>query len=310
MSSSKQNTSLYHDIPELKLLGRGKVRDVYDLGGKILFVTSDRISAFDYIMPDPIPDKGRILTGISEWWFTNTEHIIDNHLLSTSITELPNEAGKHHDYLVGRTMIVKKAKTLPIEFIVRGYITGGGWKEYKETGSICGNKLPDNLIKDSELAIPIFTPSTKADTGHDENIDYATYEKIINDFAKANNVKINPAILKDKSIQLFEFGKEMLEKKGILLADTKFEFGLLENGEVILIDEALTPDSSRFWLAEDWKPGDKRTNYDKQILRDWLENTDWDKNSEPPNLPEDIISATREKYITAYTTITGLEFEG
>jgi phosphoribosylaminoimidazole-succinocarboxamide synthase len=308
MIKNPNNDKLYVPLEGMPEPKHGKVRDVYDLGDKVLFVASDRISAFDWVMPDPIPDKGRILTAVSEWWFRNTEHIIDNHLISTSSEELPDAARRHAAYLKDRSMLVRKAKTLPIEFIVRGCITGGGWKEYCDTGAICGNKLPEGLIKDSELPEPIFTPSTKAEEGHDENIGMDEYEGILRDFAKQQNVEINPFRLVDKSIELFEFGRDTLKKKGILLADTKFEFGLIESGDVILIDEALTPDSSRFWLDTKWKEGEKRYNYDKQILRDWLEETGWDKSSPPPELPEEIITQTRDKYIEAYRKITGKDF--
>lgn len=308
MTKHQKNSKLYIRLDGLPKPRLGKVRDVYDLGDRVLFVASDRISAFDWVMPDPIPDKGKILTAISAWWFRNTSHIIDNHFISSSLEELPAEATTHSSYLEGRTMIVKKAKTLPIEFIVRGYITGGGWKEYCETGSICGNELPQGLNKDTQLPEPIFTPSTKAEEGHDENIDLPTYKRIIADFAKNEAVDIDADFLIKKSIELFKYGSESLKKKGILLADTKFEFGLTEDGQIILIDEALTPDSSRFWLDTDWQIGDRRYNYDKQILRDWLEQEDWDKSSPPPRLPEEIIHSTREKYIEAYETIIGQKF--
>jgi len=299
---------LYHIMEGLGIPKHGKVRDIYDYGEKVIFIASDRISAYDYVMPNLIPDKGKILTSISEWWFENTEHILPNHLISTSTKELPEKAQPHLDYLRGRSMVVTKAITLPIEFIVRGYITGGGWNEYKRTGAICGVALPEGLVKDSELETPIFTPSTKAESGHDENIDYLKYSEILKNFSSAHGVTLDPDFLRDKVLELFEFGRQTLAKKGLLLADTKFELGLLQDGSVILIDEALTPDSSRLWLATEWEPGDKRVNYDKQILRDWLESIGWDKSSSPPSLPREVIDKTREKYIEAFQLITGKDF--
>jgi phosphoribosylaminoimidazole-succinocarboxamide synthase len=293
-------------LPEPK---RGKVRDIYDLGETVLFVSTDRISAFDHIMPDLIPDKGIILNKISEWWFRNTDHIIDNHLISTQITSLPEKVQQYSSELTGRSMLAKKAITLPIEFIVRGAITGGGWKEYESTGAIGGNKLPAGLPKDTELEEPVFTPSTKAEVGHDINIDYNQYKEILKVFCNEHDADINADHLKDKAIELFDFGKNTLKKKGILLADTKFEFGLLpDTGKVILIDEALTPDSSRFWdIDSGWKPGQKRINYDKQILRDWLESTGWDKEKAPPRLPNEIVESTSDKYRHVLKLITGHE---
>lgn len=290
------------NIPHLKLIRKGKVREVYDVGNSLLIIASDRISAFDVIMNEPIPDKGKLLTQISTYWLNNTKHIIDNHLISDRVQEYPESLDKDGFILDKRSMLVKKAKPLPVEFIVRGYIAGSGWKSYIETGQIGGINLPAGLKKYGKLPEPIFTPSTKADEGHDENIDYKQCANIIG--------KDTADYLRDISIQLYNFGAEKLEKSGLLLADTKFEFGQLDNGEIILIDEALTPDSSRMWLAESYKEGEEPYNYDKQILRDYLETLDWDKTPPPPTLPQVIIDNIRTKYLEAYFKVTGNKFLG
>jgi phosphoribosylaminoimidazole-succinocarboxamide synthase len=290
---------MHYLIDELPIFRKGKVREVYILDNQMLFVASDRISAFDVIMNQNVPDKGRILTSISEFWFSNTKHIIDNHLITTDVNNFP--AGyvdpKHYPMLKNRSMLVRKATPLTVEFVVRGYLAGSGWKEYKKYGTVCGEKLPDGLEEYSKLPEPIFTPATKAESGHDENINFEECAAIIG---------TETAIyLKEISIALYNFGHNLLLEKGIILADTKFEFGTLDSGELILIDEALTPDSSRFWLQEGYKPGQTPTNYDKQILRDYLETLTWNKQYPPPVLPEEIITQTRNKYIEAFELITG-----
>lgn len=289
------------NLEKLDLVRKGKVREVYDLGENLLIVASDRISAFDVIMNEIVPEKGKILNQISTYWLKETKQIVENHLVSDTATEHPSLL-EYADYLNGRSMIVKKAKPLPVEFIVRGYIAGSGWKSYQENGSICGVELPEGLVKYGRLEEPIFTPSTKADEGHDENI---TYEQCCEILGTELTDK-----LKKVSIDLYNFGSKKLEEEGVLLADTKFEFGELEDGSIILIDEALTPDSSRMWLAEDYEPGKEPTNYDKQILRDYLESLDWDKNPPAPTLPKEVIDRILSKYKEAFVKITGREYVG
>lgn len=282
----------FQDIP---LIRRGKVRDVYDLGEWLLFVATDRISAFDVIMNEPIPGKGIILNKISEFWFNNTKHIIDNHFISSNIEDYPDICKKYRQVLDGRSMIVKKCTPLPVECIVRGYIAGSGWKEYQKSQTICGIPLPSGLKEFEKLPEPIFTPSTKADAGHDENISPEKAKQILGE-----NVF---DLIEKASIELYKFAANYLDQRGIILADTKFEFGTID-GKIILIDEALTPDSSRFWLKANYAAGVPQTNFDKQILRDWLESTGWDKQPPPPELPPEIIRGTLEKYQMALEMIT------
>jgi phosphoribosylaminoimidazole-succinocarboxamide synthase len=281
----------------LTLKGRGKVRDIYDLGDTLLIVATDRISAFDVVMAEPIPDKGRILTRISEFWFRAAEDIVPHHLISTDVEEFPSECASHQEVLQGRTMWVKKAKPLPVECIVRGYLAGSGWKDYQRTGAVCGIPLPPGLVESQKLPEPIFTPSTKAEGGaHDENISFDRMAELIGeDLARR---------VRSLSLALYERGRQMAESKGILIADTKFEFGLL-HGELILIDELLTPDSSRFWPADHYRPGGPQPSFDKQFLRDYLDSLDWDKTPPPPPLPPEIINRTREKYLEALVRLTG-----
>lgn len=295
--------ALYNiEFDDLKLVRKGKVREVFDLGESLLIVATDRISAFDVIMNEPIPEKGKILNQISTFWLNNTKHIINNHLIASDVSDFPDSLSAHKDILSKRSMIVTKAKTLPVEFIVRGYVAGSGWKSYQETGKICGIDIPVGLRKYEKLPEPIFTPSTKADEGHDENISYEQCCDILG--------KKTTDLLKAISIELYNFGADRLEKSGILLADTKFEFGELESGEIILIDEALTPDSSRLWLEETYQPGEEPENYDKQILRDYLETLDWDKTPPAPSLPSGVIEKIIAKYLEAYSKITGTHFVG
>ena len=285
------------DFPELKLLKRGKVRDIYDLGDYLLMVVSDRISAFDVVMPEPIPDKGIILTQISMFWFDAVESLIQNHVVAHDVDQFPKVCHQYAEVLRGRSMLVKKAQPLPVECIVRGYISGSGWKEYTEKGSICGIQLPEGLQESQKLAAPIFTPSTKAEHGeHDMNIGFEEAAKLVGQ-ERAEH-------LRQLSIGIYQTGVELADQKGIIIADTKFEFGLIGD-DLILIDEILTPDSSRFWPKESYSPGGPQKSYDKQYLRDYLNSLDWNKKAPGPPLPEDVISDTRKKYLEALTQLTG-----
>lgn len=285
------------NFEDIKLFRRGKVRDVYDLDDKLLFVASDRISAFDVIMNEAIPKKGEILTEISQFWFEKTKHILPNHFISSNIEDYPDICKKYEAELTKRSMLVKKSKPILLECVVRGYIAGSGWKEYKKQGTICGVQLPAGLLEYQKLSEPIFTPSTKAEVGHDENISFIEACSIV---GKEIAEKV-----RDYSLKLYNFAYEYLYKRGIILADTKFEFGLNNNDEIILIDEALTPDSSRFWLLDDYSVGRAQMNFDKQVLRDYLESTNWNKKAPAPKLPEEIIQKTLEKYKFALKAICG-----
>jgi phosphoribosylaminoimidazole-succinocarboxamide synthase len=269
---------------------RGKVRDVYDLGGQLLIVATDRISAFDCIMPEGIPDKGRILTQVANFWFDATRDLVPNHLEATRVADFPAELRPHADALEGRAILVRRTRPLPVECVVRGYLAGSGLKEYNRSGTVCGIPLPAGLRNADALPEPIFTPSTKAEEGHDENIDFETMARMIGrDLAQR---------VGELSLALYRRGLELARERGIILADTKFEFGQLENGELILIDEALTPDSSRYWLADSWQPGSNPPSLDKQFLRDYLEALpDWNKQPPAPHLPAEIIAGVRARYL-------------
>lgn len=281
----------------LQLVTRGKVRDIYNVGNNLLIVATDRISAFDVVMDDPVPDKGVILTRISNFWFESLSSIIDNHLISVNPDEYPNECLPYKEFLIGRSMIVHRAKPLPVECIVRGYVSGSGWLEYRETGSISGVPLPKGLEESSKLPEVIFTPSTKGAPGiHDENISF-------DDVVQLTDEK-TAKIIKEASLRLYEAGRDLAKKNGIIIADTKFEFGVVNDG-IILIDEVLTPDSSRFWPADEYKPGGPQKSFDKQFLRDYLNGLDWQKQPPPPKLPADIIQVTREKYLEVLKRLTG-----
>ena len=296
-----QPVVLQTNIPGVPAPKRGKVRDIYDLGDKLLIVVTDRISAFDVIMPDGIPDKGVVLNQISLYWFKQVENIIDNHVLSTDISTLPEAFQKSKDQLENRSMIVKKAKPLPAECIVRGYLTGSGLKEYQKTGKVCGIQLPKGLVESSRIGEPIFTPSTKAEEGHDLNISFEEMKKLLKDDGLAEKVK-------EVSLAIYKKGRDLADTKGIIVADTKFEFGLF-NGSLILIDEVMTPDSSRFWPKADYKEGVSQKSFDKQFLRDYLETLkDWNKTPPGPPLPKEIIMKTREKYVEAFERVTGKKF--
>jgi phosphoribosylaminoimidazole-succinocarboxamide synthase len=280
---------------------QGKVRDIYDLGDRLLLVASDRISAFDVVMNEPIPDKGRILTSLSAFWFRHLADVVPNHLLSLNVDDFPAACRPHQDLLAGRTMLVKKTRPLPVECIVRGYLSGSGWAEYQENGSIGGLPLPPGLVESARLPQPVFTPSTKAELGeHDENISFAAMgEKIGIDLA---------ARVREVSLTLYLQAQAWAEPRGIILADTKFEFGLVD-GELLLIDEVLTPDSSRFWPLEDYRPGGPQKSYDKQYLRDYLESLGWNKKPPPPPLPPEVIANTRARYVQALKVLTGEELQ-
>jgi len=279
------------DLKGLKLLGRGKVRDIYDLGEHLLIVATDRISAFDVIMQNGIPDKGKTLTQISKYWFEVMKDIVPNHLVSVNVRDFPQECRKYKDILEGRSMLVKKARPLPVECVVRGYLAGSAWEEYKQGGTVCSIKLPPGFLESSKLDEPIFTPSTKAEMGHhDENITIQEMKEIIGDKLADEVIGI--------SLEIYKKGCMVAEEKGIIIADTKFEFGIYNDG-LMLIDELLTPDSSRFWPKDEYKPGRAQKSFDKQFLRDYLLSLNWDKSLPPPELPEDIIEKTREKYLEA-----------
>jgi phosphoribosylaminoimidazole-succinocarboxamide synthase len=314
------NTITQIDLPGIKKLKSGKVREVFDLGGTLLFVATDRISAFDVILPNPIPEKGRVLTALSEFWFGKTKHIIENHVITSdfdSIAKRCSGASQKRQELEGRSMLVRKCQPLPIECVVRGYLSGSGWKEYRQNGTVCGIKLPGGLVESSQLPQPIFTPATKAETGHDENIDFDHCANILGN-TLAERVR-------DLSLALYNFARDYAAKRGIIIADTKFEFGLLSSPivgqaprlpptsaaeaaalqpQVVLIDEALTPDSSRFWPADSYAPGKPQPSFDKQFVRDYLETLDWGKTPPGPVLPDDVVRKTTEKYVEALTRLT------
>lgn len=284
---------------DIKPDAQGKVRDLYDLGDKLLLVATDRISAFDYILEDEIPHKGAILTQLSCFWFELLGGVVENHLISADVADLPEQFKPYADYLRGRFMLVKKADMFPTECIVRGYLAGSGLKEYQKQGTVCGIELAAGLQNSSKLPQPIFTPSTKAEIGdHDENISFERCAEIVGEDAATQ--------LRDLSIKVYTTARDHAEKQGIVIADTKFEFGVL-GGKIILADEVLTPDSSRFWPGDEYAPGKDQASFDKQFVRDWLD-ANWDRTGNPPRLPQDVIEKTSEKYIQAYEKITGRTF--
>jgi phosphoribosylaminoimidazole-succinocarboxamide synthase len=309
------------DIPGVKKLKSGKVREVFDLGDALLFVATDRISAFDVVLPNPIPEKGRVLTALSEFWFGKTRHIVDNHFITSDLVgqahRLPKPVVGEAAVLQGRAMLVRKCRPLPIECVVRGYLSGSGWKEYRQNGAVCGIRLPDDLVESAQLPQPIFTPATKAETGHDENIDFNRCAKIL---GKPLAEKI-----RDLSLALYRCARDYAAQRGIIIADTKFEFGLPPGpvvgpaprlppasaaeaaalqSQIILIDEALTPDSSRFWPADSYAPGKPQPSFDKQFVRDYLETLDWDKTAPGPSLPDQVVQKTTAKYVEALKRLT------
>jgi phosphoribosylaminoimidazole-succinocarboxamide synthase len=281
-------------VADLPLIASGKVREMYDLGDRILMVASDRISTYDVVHPTPIPDKGAVLTGLSAFWFGRTGHIVANHFVSAT-DGVPEEVR-------GRAMAVRKLRMLPVECVVRGYITGSGWKDYQATGSVSGIELPPGLRESERLPTPIFTPSTKADVGHDEAIDIDQAGEILGDPALA-------ARLRDVSIELYAFAADAAAERGVILADTKFELGLNSAGELVLGDEALTPDSSRYWPVEGYEPGHGQPSFDKQFVRDWASGTGWDKSPPAPEIPEEVVAGTRAKYVEAYELVCGESFD-
>jgi phosphoribosylaminoimidazole-succinocarboxamide synthase len=281
-------------LPGISLWRRGKVRDVYDLGDRLLIVATDRISAFDVVLPTGIPGKGAVLTQLSLFWFRLLADVVPNHVVASDVDAYPPELREHRSQLEGRSMIVVKTEPLPVECVVRGYITGSGWKDYKATGAICGLPLPPGLRESDRLPAPLFTPSTKAEVGHDENVAFAAVEKALGT-ARAGEVR-------SVSLALYTRARAHAEERGILLADTKFEFGL-RDGRLVWIDEALTPDSSRFWPKEGYQPGRSQPSFDKQYVRDYLESLRWDKRPPGPSLPEDVVARTRGKYQEAYALL-------
>jgi len=294
----KNNVLPFTNFMDIELFKRGKVRDVYDLEHKLLIVSTDRISCFDVVLPTCIPHKGRVLTQLSLFWFDFTKDIVPNHLITASVDGFPRELSKYKDILKGRTMLVRKAKSIPVECVVRGYLAGSAWKEYQQNSSICGIRLPKGLKESDRLPEPIFTPATKEEVGHDMNVTQDYIEKKLG--------KEIAAKLKDLSLSLYKKAAQYAESKGIIIADTKFEFGKIDNG-IILIDEVLTPDSSRFWPKDGYEPGRSQPSFDKQFVRDYLETLDWDKAPPTPELPEEIVNRTSEKYLAALKMITGEE---
>jgi phosphoribosylaminoimidazole-succinocarboxamide synthase len=303
VSATILQTTLANHQPDRQ----GKVRDIYDFGDRLLIVATDRISAFDYVLGSGIPDKGKVLTQISVFWFERTKSIVDNHLISTDPAVFPPEARAHADVLRGRSMLVRKTEPLVIECVARGYLSGSGWKDYQATGEVCGIKLPKGLRESDRLPQPVFTPATKAQTGHDVNISEQEAAQLV-----------GPSILarvRDLTLRLYSEGAAYAESRGIIVADTKFEFGLVDDGRrppedrIILIDEALTPDSSRFWPRDGYTPGGAQPSFDKQFVRDYLERIRWNKQPPVPSLPDDVVERTREKYMEAFRRLTGRELQ-
>ncbi len=280
-------------LVDLPLIAKGKVREMYGLDERLLMVASDRISTYDVVHPTPIPDKGKVLTGLSVFWFGKTQHIVANHLISAT-EGVPREVS-------GRALVVRKLRMLPVECVVRGYITGSGWKDYQATGTVSGIELPDGLRESERLPEPIFTPSTKADVGHDETIDFDQAAELVGDRALMERVR-------DVSIELYSFASEHARERGVILADTKFELGLDDNDELVVGDEVLTPDSSRYWPADSYEVGQGQPSFDKQYVRDWASQSGWDKRPPAPEIPQDIVAGTRARYLEAYELITGEPF--
>jgi phosphoribosylaminoimidazole-succinocarboxamide synthase len=288
------------ELPALKLYARGKVRDIYEVGDDLLFIASDRISAFDHVLGTGIPDKGRVLTQLSLFWFDFLRGVVANHVITANVDEYPGLLRFSGDQLRGRSMLVRRAQMFPVECVARGYLAGSGWKEYQHTQSVCGIPLPPGLRESDRLPEPIFTPATKSSTGHDINISFEEMTRIVGD--------VHATKLRDLTLRIYRMAVEHARAHGIIIADTKFEFGLID-GEIVLADEVLTPDSSRFWPAETYRPGGPQLSYDKQFVRDYLESIHWDKNPPAPALPKDVVSKTREKYVQAYRQLSGKELE-
>lgn len=293
-------TLLQTSLSDLNLVRRGKVRDVYAVDDDhLLIVATDRISAFDCILPTPIERKGEVLTALSEFWFEKLGHVVANHLVASKIDDMPEQLRRHAQTLAGRSMLVKRAEVFPVECVVRGYLVGSGWKDYKRTGEVCGHKLPEGLVESAKLPEAIFTPSTKAEVGHDENITEDQVREMIGEE--------KTALLRDTSLRLYTEAHDYARERNIIIADTKFEFGLDKNGELLLVDEVLTPDSSRFWPADEYEPGRSQPSFDKQFVRDYLETLDWDKKPPAPAIPAEVASATTARYLEAYRLLTGKE---
>jgi phosphoribosylaminoimidazole-succinocarboxamide synthase len=293
-------TLLQTSFTDLKLVRRGKVRDVYAVDdNSLLIVATDRISAFDCILPTPIERKGEVLTALSEFWFEKLGHVVANHLLASRMDDMPEAVRRHAAMLSGRSMLVRRGEVFPVECVVRGYLVGSGWKDYKRTGEVCGHKLPEGLQESAKLPEAIFTPSTKAEVGHDENIT----EDQVRDLIGAEQT----ALLRDTSLRLYTEAHNYARERDIIIADTKFEFGLDQNGELMLVDEVLTPDSSRFWPADSYEPGRSQPSFDKQFVRDYLETLDWDKQPPAPAIPDEVAKATTARYLEAYRLLTGKE---
>lgn len=288
------NTITQVELPGIPKLKSGKVREVFDLGDALLFVATDRISAFDVILPDPIPEKGRVLTALSEFWFMRTRTLVDNHFLTADPQVIAARVGPRPE-LVGRSMLVRKCRPLPIECVVRGYLAGSGWKEYRQTGQVCGVPLPTGLVESAELPHPIFTPATKAEQGHDINITFEEAARLVG-IEVARQVR-------DRALMLYLFARDYARQRGILIADTKFEFGF-DGDRLLLIDEVLTPDSSRFWPADQYRPGGPQPSFDKQFVRDYLETLSWNKQPPAPRLPADVVTRTSDKYLEALARLT------
>jgi phosphoribosylaminoimidazole-succinocarboxamide synthase len=293
-------TVLQTSISDLQLIRRGKVRDVYAVDEQhLLIVVTDRISAFDCILPTPIERKGEVLTALSQFWFQKLAHIVPNHLVTTDLSQMPAAIQRHAEELAGRSMLVRRAEVFPVECVVRGYLVGSGWKDYQRTGEVCGHRLPAGLRESDELETPIFTPATKAEEGHDENISEARTSELLG--AEVTE------FLRETSLQLYREAREYARSRNIIIADTKFEFGRDEHGQIILVDEALTPDSSRFWPLAGYEPGKSQPSFDKQFVRDYLEQLDWDKCPPAPAIPAQVAEATTARYLEAHRLLTGEE---
>jgi phosphoribosylaminoimidazole-succinocarboxamide synthase len=291
---------LQTSLSDLKLHRRGKVRDVYEVDDEsLLIVATDRISAFDCILPTPIERKGEVLTALSEFWFEKLGNVVANHLIESNVEAMPPAVQRYAQTLKGRAMLVRRATVFPVECVVRGYLVGSGWKDYLRTGSVCGHKLPEGLVESAKLPEPLFTPSTKAEEGHDENIT----EDQVRDMIGAEHT----ALLRDTTLRLYTEAEDHARQRGIIIADTKFEFGLDKDGQLLLVDEVLTPDSSRFWPADEYEPGRSQPSFDKQFVRDYLETLDWDKKPPAPAIPPEIAAATTARYLEAYRLLTGKE---
>lgn len=295
-----EDTALWQsDLPGLPPPRRGKVRDVYDLGSEMLIVASDRLSAYDHVLRPGIPGKGKILNQLSNFWFERLAARIPNHLLATDPADFPRDLLPYRELLRGRAVLVRKARVIPFECVARGYLAGSGYREYRSNGRICGIEIPPGLERASRLPHPVFTPATKAETGHDENVDFATVEAALGpDLA---------ATLRDVTLDLYQIGASLAAEKDLILADTKFELGFTEDGQLLLIDEVLTPDSSRYWDVHNWLPGQEPASFDKQYVRNWLDETGWDKELTPPVLPADVVQGTLDRYVEAFRRITGVE---